>query len=317
MENKTCCSVQRDKVYLVENGRNQNINIKKSNRVKQTDHLIELKGGEFLMGTNDPEGFSVDGEGPVRSVSVQSFAIDQYAVTNSMFTEFINETGYITDAERFRWSYVFHTLVSDQAKILGVPKEASWWFAVKDASWKNPEGGNSTVVTRLNHPVVHVSWNDAMAYCKWSKKRLLTETEWEYAARGGLVQKKYPWGNELMPNNKHRCNIWQGEFPLHNTAEDGFISTAPVDTYEPNAYGLYNMAGNVWEWCSDWYSSVHSSSRMNENPIRTEKKEVKVLKGGSYLCHKTYCNRYRVSARIKNTMDSSSGNIGFRCGISR
>ena len=159
----------------------------------------------------------------------------------------------------------------------------------------------------MDHPVVHVSWNDAKAFCNWAGKRLPTEKEWEFAARGGLEQKKYVWGDELHPNGKHYCNIWQGAFPNTNTMEDGYLGTAPVDSFPPNGYGLHNMAGNVWEWCANWFDqSMNLSSRV-------DLKAPKAMRGGSYLCHHSYCNRYRVAARSSNTMDSSTGNLGFRC----
>jgi formylglycine-generating enzyme required for sulfatase activity len=165
----------------------------------------------------------------------------------------------------------------------------------------------------MDHPVVHVSWKDAVAYCRWTGKRLLTEAEWEYAARGGLVQKTYPWGNSLRPDGEHRCNIWQGRFPYSNTGEDGYMSTAPVDAYQPNGYGLYNMVGNTWEWCADWFSPSFHVHATRTNPKGPPMGGAKVMRGGSYLCHASYCNRYRVAARSSNTPDSSSGNIGFRC----
>jgi formylglycine-generating enzyme required for sulfatase activity len=156
----------------------------------------------------------------------------------------------------------------------------------------------------MEHPVVHISWNDALAYCHWAGKRLPSEAEWEFAARGGLRQKIYPWGDELTPNGKHQCNIWQGKFPTFNSGADGHTGTAPVKSFLPNGFGLYNCAGNVWEWCSDWFSPF------KRNP---ESGESKIIKGGSYLCHASYCNRYRVAARTANTPDSSSGHTGFRC----
>jgi formylglycine-generating enzyme required for sulfatase activity len=163
--------------------------------------------------------------------------------------------------------------------------------------------------------VTHVSWNDAQAYVEWAGKRLPTEAEWEFAARGGLEEKQFPWGDELTPDGEHRCNIWQGDFPEHNTGEDGFLATAPVDTYEPNGYGLYNVSGNVWEWCADWFSpDYHTTEAYNhDNPTGPDSGHQRVTRGGSYLCHRSWCNRYRVAARSKNTPDSPTGNIGFRC----
>jgi formylglycine-generating enzyme required for sulfatase activity len=315
MKKKSCCSAKRDHFVERTNISQKEVNVKKSPKLMHTDELIELPGGEFLMGTDDEEGFKEDGEGPVRKVFVSPFAIDRFAVTNAQFKEFVDDTQYKTDGEKFGWSYVFHLFVNKEQKVLGSPRETPWWLAVKGASWKHPEGLNSSINDRLNHPVVHVSWNDAMAYCEWSGKRLLTEAEWEYAARGGLVQKKYPWGDKLKYKNKYKCNIWQGKFPTVNTGKDGYISTAPVDAYSPNGFGLYNVVGNVWEWCSDWFTNVHLKRPTLVNPIGPLKGSEKVMRGGSYLCHISYCNRYRVAARSKNTIDSSTGNMGFRCGM--
>ena len=277
--------------------------------------MIYLAGGEFLMGTDDREGFPSDGEGPVRAVRLNPFYIDACAVSNAEFRQFVEETGYRTDAERFGWSFVFHLFVSPETArtVTRTPVQTPWWFVVEGASWKHPEGPDSDIADRLDHPVTHVSWNDAVAYCKWAGKRLPTEAEWEYAARGGLVQKRYPWGDELKPNGEHRCNIWQGKFPYKNNMSDGYAGTAPVKSFKPNGYGLYNVSGNVWEWCSDWFSPTYHINGPRVNPKGPPQGSSKVLRGGSYLCHKSYCNRYRVAARSHNTPDSSTGNIGFRC----
>jgi len=165
----------------------------------------------------------------------------------------------------------------------------------------------------LDHPVVHVSWNDALAYCNWAGKRLPTEAEWEFAARGGLEQKKYAWGDELLPNGQHYANIWQGQFPNENQGLDGYKGTAPARSFPPNDYGLYNVCGNIWEWCSDWFSSTYHVHDTRENPKGIPNGTSKVIRGGSYLCHESYCNRYRVAARSSNTPDSSTGHMGFRC----
>ncbi|HZG85061.1 formylglycine-generating enzyme family protein [Paenibacillus sp.] len=284
-------------------------------RCKSTDGMIRLPGGTFLMGTDDEEGFPADGEGPVREVTVDSFLIDPYAVTNDQFAAFVRETGYVTEAERFGWSYVFHLLVPEDVKqtVTRVPQQTPWWYAVEGAYWAQPEGPGTSVEGRGDHPVVHISWNDADAYCRWAGKRLPTEAEWEYAARGGLVGKRYPWGDLLKHEGKHMCNIWQGKFPEKNNASDGYVGTCPVDAFEPNGYGLYNVSGNVWEWCADWFHPTYHREENRLNPKGPPAGSNRVMRGGSYLCHKSYCNRYRVAARSSNTPDSSTGNAGFRC----
>ncbi|MDQ0877564.1 sulfatase modifying factor 1 [Paenibacillus sp. V4I3] len=279
------------------------------------DNMIYLPGGSFLMGTDDGEGFPADGEGPIRTVEISSFYIDPFAVTNAEFHTFVEATGYVTEAEKFGWSFVFHLFVSPEtaAKVKNKAQHTPWWLVVEGSDWRHPEGPESSIEERLNHPVIHVSWNDATAYCRWAGKRLPTEAEWEYAARGGLEQKRYPWGDELKPGGVHRCNIWQGKFPDKNNQSDGYAGTAPVNSFEPNGYGLYNVSGNVWEWCADWFSPTYHLNSTKVNPLGPSSGDNRVLRGGSYLCHKSYCNRYRVAARSKNTPDSSTGNIGFRC----
>lgn len=263
------------------------------------DGMVSLPGGEFLMGAEDAEGFPADGEGPVRAVRIEPFRIDACAVTNGRFAEFVEDTGYVTDAERLGWSYVFAGFLPAALR-RGAPRpeHTPWWCGVAGAVWNRPEGPGSSVEERADHPVVHVSWQDAAAYAAWAGKRLPTEVEWEYAARGGLEQKRYPWGDELDPDGEYRCNIWRGTFPTKNTAADGYRGTAPVNAFEPNGFGLHNVSGNVWEWCADRWSAEHTAW---------------VIRGGSYMCHQSYCNRYRVAARSANTPDSSSGHTGFRC----
>ena len=280
-----------------------------------TRGMVELPGGSFLMGTVDASGFPADGEGPVREVSVDPFHIDASAVTNRDFSRFVKSTRYVTEAERFGWSFVFHLLLTPRARRASqqAVAEAPWWVRVDGASWRHPDGPGSDVKTRMAHPVVHVSRNDAMAYCEWAGKRLPTEAEWEYAARGGLEQMTYPWGDDLTPGGEHRCNIWQGTFPDLNTAEDGYLGTAPAKAFPPNEFGLYNVAGNVWEWTGDWFSPTYHVDGPRDNPSGPDFGTAAVTRGGSYLCHESYCNRYRVAARTSNTPDSSTGNTGFRC----
>lgn len=270
-------------------------------------------GGSFLMGSNDNR-FPEDGEGPVRAVTVTAFAIASHSVSNLQFGDFVRATGYTTDAERFGWSFVFEGLLPDDIRRSAASRaaETPWWIPVPHAYWAQPEGPASTVLHRLDHPVVHISWSDARAYCQWSRTRLPTEAEWEVAARGGLKQVLYPWGDELTPAGQHLCNIWQGNFPDRNTADDGYIGTAPVHAFPANGYGLHNMAGNVWEWCEDYFSPRYHHVTPAQNPLNSEPSPRRSLRGGSFLCHESYCNRYRVAARSSNTPDSSASNIGFR-----
>jgi sulfatase modifying factor 1 len=286
-----------------------------SGHVKIQHDMIGLPGGIFRMGTDYAEGFPADGEGPVRDVALASFEIDRYAVTNADFAAFISDTAYRTDAERYGWSFVFWShLPQDrfQQLVEDTALQTPWWCKVPGATWSAPEGPGSDVVTRQKHPVVHVSWNDASAYATWANKSLPTEAQWEYAARGGLDQQLYPWGDQLTPNGQHRCNIWQGEFPLDDTAEDGFAGTCPADAFPPNNYGIYSITGNTWEWCADWFTAQHAAEQ-SQNPTGPHTGTTRVMKGGSFLCHASYCNRYRVAARTHNTPDSSASNIGFRC----
>lgn len=280
--------------------------------------MIQLPGGSFLMGTDFPEGFPEDGEGPIREVFLDPFSIDLCPVTNELFGEFVRATGYRTEAEKFGWSFVFrgHIPQSQFAEVVeDTVAAAPWWCKVRGARWDAPEGPGSSVAGRELHPVVHVSWTDAAAFAAWSGQRLPTEAEWEYAARGGLVQKLYPWGDKLRPDGKHLCNIWQGEFPRHDTGEDGYRGTCPVDAFPPNGFGLYSVTGNAWEWCADWFDAAFHRTADPHNPGGPAHGTSRVIKGGSFLCHKSYCNRYRVAARTSNTPDSSTSHIGFRCAL--
>ncbi|HET6611822.1 MAG TPA: formylglycine-generating enzyme family protein [Kofleriaceae bacterium] len=280
---------------------------------RSTGDMIRLPGGTFRMGTDASDGFPDDGEGPVHKVRLSPFFMDQTAVTNEAFAAFVSNTGHITAAERYGWSFVFHLFLPGGFAPTRAIACAPWWRQVEGASWRHPEGPQSTVDDRLDHPVTHVSWHDAVAFARWAKKRLPSEAEWEYAARGGLAQARYPWGDELMPGGVHRCNIWQGTFPLHNTCDDGFAGTAPAQSFEPNGHGLYNTSGNVWEWCADWFSQSYYRSAGRVDPRGPLHGHQRVIRGGSYLCHASYCNRYRVAARSHNEPESSTGNTGFRC----
>ncbi len=279
-----------------------------------------IPSGSFWMGTEDEDAWEADGEGPVREVQVDAFWIDRTVVTNAAFEQFVQATDYQTESERFGWSYVFLGQLSPsrQRKLRQshTVQGLQWWYAIDGACWRKPEGPGSHIHKRMDHPVVHITWNDAMAYCHWAGKRLPTEAEWEKAARGGLARKRFCWGDELEPEGKHRCNIWQGKFPDHNTEKDGYPWAAPAKSFKPNGYGLYNMAGNVWEWCFDWFNPgwhIPETPETRINPKGPDYGKTKSMRGGSFLCHHSYCNRYRVAARTSNTPDSSTTNLGFRC----
>ena len=219
------------------------------------DGMVKLEGGQFLMGSEAACGLPEDGEGPVRPVTLSTFWISALAVTNRQFYTFVRQAKYKTEAEQFGWSYVFRNHVRNPE---GLPsaKGTPWWLGVRRADWNHPFGKEDPRTNLPNDPAIHVSWNDAMAYCDWAGYRLPTEAEWEFASRGGLEQKMYPWGDELMPDGVHMCNIWHGCFPDHDTGEDGYTGVAPVDTFPPNGFGLFNMVGNVWEWCADVGSAL-------------------------------------------------------------
>ena len=281
-----------------------------------TEGMIKLDGGSFLMGTNTSEGFPNDGEGPVREIALAPFYIDATPVTNAQFRDFVRATAYKTEAERFGWSFVFQGHIEEErraALVNDTVLAAPWWCKVDLSNWNHPEGPDSNIDNRDDYPATHVSWNDAQEFARWAGKRLPTEAEWEFAARGGLEQKRFPWGDELTPNGRHLCNIWQGEFPTRDLAEDGYAGTSPVRAFPENAYGLFSASGNTWEWCADWFHPAYHLVGTRNNPAGASQGSGRVMKGGSYLCHASYCNRYRVAARTSNTPDSSTGNIGFRC----
>lgn len=312
-----CCAPSHSEGRMGSAGSSDEVGEKES-RESVLARMVSLPGGVFLMGANDPDGFPLDGEGPVREVRIDPFMIDRSQVTNRLFSQFVEATGYRTEAERFGWSFVFWSHIPKNRFAQFVEDTvaaAPWWCKVRGARWDAPEGPGSTVATRGDHPVVHVSWNDAEAFCGWSGQRLPTEAEWEYAARGGLVQKLYPWGDKLRPDGEHRCNIWQGVFPEEDTGDDGYTGTCPVDAFPPNGFGLYSITGNAWEWCSDWFDAEFHRTADRTNPKGPATGTSRVMKGGSFLCHRSYCNRYRVAARTSNEPDSSSSNIGFRCAL--
>ena len=273
----------------------------------RAERAVLIEAGSFRMGTQDPDRNRGDGESPVRTVDVAAFRIDAACVTGAEFAAFVDETGYVTEAEEFGWSFVFGALVEKELRRASrKPPGTPWWRAVEGARWDQPEGPGSTVTERGDHPVVHVSLRDAEAFADWCGMRLPREAEWEKAARGGLDQARYAWGDELTPGGEHRCNIWQGGFPVRNTLEDGYLGTAPVRSFPPNGFGLYEVAGNVWEWCSDRWRTGQADSLTGD---------VRVMRGGSYLCHDSYCNRYRVAARSSTAAEDASGNKGFRLAV--
>ena len=306
------------------------------------DKMVLIPGGTYLMGSDGPESYN--NEKPVHEVFVDSFFMDKYEVTNHEFLQFVKETGYITTAEKkINWSDMMKQLPADtpkppdsllmpgalvfKASTYPIPlnDESRWWEWKRGASWKHPHGISSSIEKIMDHPVVHVSWDDAVAYARWVGKRLPTEAEWEWAAKGNKRDSKYPWGNESINKEPMKANFWQGHFPYKNTKKDGYNFTAPVGSFISNQYGLYDMAGNVWEWCSDFYN-INSYNFDKENgicinPTGPESSYdpsepfalKKILRGGSFLCNDSYCSGYRVSRRMSSSKDTGLMHTGFRC----
>ena len=274
------------------------------------EHAVVIPGGTALVGTDAPQ-IPDDGESPLRRVRVHDFAMGAIAVTNAEFADFVAATGYVTEAERFGWSFVFWAQVPESHGPTEGVVAIEWWRRVDGAIWSVPNGPGTEDVCHPDHPVVHVSWNDARAYCNWVGGRLPTEAEWEHAARGGLGDVPFPWG-DAAPNDSDfmPCNIWQGRFPELNTARDGYATTAPAHSFQPNGYGLYNMVGNVWEWTSDSYR-IRSLKKVVKKRL-SEMKGYKLSKGGSFLFHRSYCYRYRIAARSGTSPDSATTHHGFR-----
>jgi len=265
------------------------------------------------MGNDGPDAIAVDGEGPVRRIELSDYEIATTCVTNRAFGDFVRATKYVTDAERVGHSFVFYLQVpaEQRARVRRTAAGLAWWVPVAYASWQRPEGAGSHVHTRPDHPVVHVSWHDAQAYCAWAGTRLPTEAEWECAARGGLEQRRFAWGDALCTGQRWHANVWQGEFP-NAPAAGWHPGPQPVTAFEPNGYGLYNVCGNVWEWCDDWFAPTYHVDTPARDPRQTRPTGRRSMRGGSYLCHDSYCNRYRVGARSANAPQSTSGNLGFR-----
>lgn len=303
--------------------------------------MVWIAGGEFSMGSADPTVGGhchepMDDARPIHRVSVSGFFIDQMEVTNESFARFVKETGYLTIAERKPSASDFPG-IPEEKRVAGssvftateraVPlgQSLAWWRFVPGASWKHPEGPGSTLEGRQRHPAVHIAYADAIAYARWAGKDLPTEAEWEFAARGGQTGKLYPWGDELTPGDKLVANIYQGQFPVADTGKDGFVGSAPVGSFPPNAYGLYDMAGNAWEWVRDWYRPDAYTSDAQLGTVRdpagpqtsadpSEPGVVKrVQRGGSFLCANEYCTRYMVGTRGKGEPSSPAGHLGFRC----
>lgn len=305
--------------------------------------MVWIPSGQFRMG----KASDMEDEQPIHLVKLDGFWMDKTEVTNRQFREFADATGYQTIAERKLRREDFEGKVPDLSLIRDEDLEPAsicfnphfdraslrkdypnWplqvWTIIKGASWRNPEGPDSTIDNRLDHPVVHIAWDDAVAYCEWAGKRLPTEAEWEYAARGGMENQDYPWGAERNPRGKWLNNIWQGTFPENNRNEDGFMTSSPVATFPANAFGLHDMSGNVWEWCHDWYRPDYYAMSPAANPWGPSDSfdpnepniAKKVQRGGSFMCSDDYCRGYRVSARMKGEPTSGTFHCGFRCVVS-
>ena len=301
------------------------------------ENMIWIPGGTFLMGSDR----HYSEEAPAHYVTIDGFWMDIYAITNQQFQEFIEATGYVTVAERplnpEHYPGALPELLVPGSAVFQKPSYpvdlhnvGNWWAYVPGANWRHPEGPDSSLEGRERHPVVHVAYEDAEAYAHWIGRGLPTEAQWERAARGGLEGEEYTWGNEFTPDGTFMANTWQGEFPWQNLCLDGYEGTAPVGSFPPNGYGLYDMAGNVWEWTSDWYQDHHAAhvghaccapinprGAIPEQSFDPHMPDIriprKVLKGGSHLCAPNYCLRYRPAARIPETIDTSTSHIGFRC----
>lgn len=273
---------------------------------------IASRGGQSHVGTDDPV-IPHDGEGPKRHVAIAPFEAEAVPVTNARFAAFVVATGYATEAERFGWAPVFRPLLAGPYAVPPSNTTTPWWGKGDGAAWFAPEGPGSHVLDRPDHPVVHISWADAAAFATWSGGRLPSEAEWEHAARGGLSDPRFPWGDDEPDDDTFLpCNIWQGRFPGENTRADGWLTTSPVGSFAPSGAGLYDLSGNVWEWTADAFK-IHSVSRSakarNKQAIALNEK---VMKGGSFLCHRSYCYRYRIAARSGVAADSGASNTGFR-----
>ena len=274
-------------------------------------HAVPVPGGRAYVGTGRTE-VADDGEGPVRRVGVKPFLMGATSVTNAEFADFVEATGHVSEAERWGWSFVFWSDVPEAAGATDGVVGSEWWRRVTGACWRDIHGpGTADGVWQPDHPVVHMSWHDAASYAAWVGGRLPTEAEWEHAARGGLGDVRFPWGDAEPDDHDHLpCNIWQGRFPQANSLADGYGGTAPAQSYAPNGYGLYNMVGNVWEWTSEEFRIRSLKKRVQER--LKAMKGFRLSKGGSFLCHRSYCYRYRIAARSGISPDSTAAHQGFR-----
>lgn len=272
---------------------------------------VPIPGGLGLLGTENPV-IPNDGESPLRSLKIAPFRMAPTTVTNAEFERFVAATGHVTESERVGWSFVFWAQVPKKLGSTRAVEEVEWWRRVDGANWRDINGpGTFAEAWQPDHPVIQVSWNDARAYAAWVGGRLPTEAEWEHAARGALGDVRFPWGNQEPDDTDFLpCNIWQGNFPNTNTCADGYATTAPARSFEPNGYGLYNMVGNVWEWTSEPYTIKSLKRQVRSRLARM--KGYKLSKGGSFLCHPSYCQRYRIAARSGTSPDSATTHIGFR-----
>ncbi|GAA4335554.1 formylglycine-generating enzyme family protein [Mucilaginibacter gynuensis] len=317
-----------------------------SGKLKNHEGMVWIPGGEYLMGGDNEQ--AAEDEYPKHKVEVSGFWMDITEVTNAQFEKFVKATGYLTTAEQKPdWEELKKQLPPGTPKpdeSLLVPASlvfsppdheialdnyAQWWSWQKGANWQHPQGPASTIKGKENYPVVHISYYDALAYCKWAGKRLPTEAEWEWAARGGLKNNIYPWGNEAVDAGKPKANSWQGSFPWKNTVKDKYYRAAPVKSFSPNNYKLYDMAGNVWEWCADLYHNQYYSEVNKPNGVKDPRgpatsydpeepnAKKRVIRGGSFLCNDSYCSGYRVARRMKSTEDSGMEHLGFRCVAAR
>ncbi|MEP3279934.1 MAG: formylglycine-generating enzyme family protein [Stappiaceae bacterium] len=307
---ESCCIPSHDGALPISPGTAVGTTGREFSSRKLPDRMIPIKGGKSHVGTRNAV-LTADGEGPLRRVTLQPYRIDPLTVTNAWFSDFIEDTGYQTDAEAYGWSLVFHSFLDDSDR-LQAPVHTPWWRKVHGADWAHPLGPGSDWRPHADHPAIHVSWNDAMAFADWAGARLPTEAEWEHAARGGAGEARFPWGDEEPSDTHVPCNIWQGQFPDHNTCLDGYAGTAPARSFEPNSLGLYNMVGNVWEWCADIFRVRSQRKAAKELNKRAPQEGIRLLKGGSYLCHTSYCYRYRIAARTGVRADTSTGHSGFR-----